>query len=98
MYPCLQTHGHQVYGVRTTSSWDNEVGAVGYRNNATKGIAVDNQPEGMYMVCDGKVYNEWCCFDYGNAQTNNSADEAAIMETVYFGNSNFYIISFKSGL
>jgi hypothetical protein len=80
-------NGHPVYGVRTTSSWDNEAGAVGYRNNATKGIAVGNQPEGMYMVCDGKDYNEWCCFDYGNAQTDMVADAEAIMETVYFGKS-----------
>lgn len=82
-----KVNGYQTYGVRTTSSWDNEGGAVGYRNNLTKGTAVDNEPEGMYMVCDGKVYNEWCCFDYGNAQTNNTADEPAIMETVYFGSS-----------
>jgi non-reducing end alpha-L-arabinofuranosidase len=80
-------NGHQVYGVYTTSSWDNEVGAVGYRNNATTGIAIKGQPEGIYMVCSGKHYNQWCCFDYGNAQTDNTADEAAIMETVYFGTS-----------
>ncbi len=82
-----KVNGHQVYGVRTTSSWDNEAGSVGYRNNSTKGIAVKNQPEGIYMVCDGKVYNEWCCFDYGNAQTDMVADAEAIMETVYFGKS-----------
>jgi hypothetical protein len=80
-------NGYPAYGVRTTSSWDNEVGSVGYRNNKTTGVAVKNQPEGIYMVCSGKVYNEWCCFDYGNAQTDNTADAAAIMETVYFGNS-----------
>jgi hypothetical protein len=80
-------NGHQVYGVYTTSSWDNNAGAVGYRNNATTGIAIKDQREGMYMVCSGKHYNQWCCFDYGNAQTDNTADEPAIMETVYFGNS-----------
>jgi len=80
-------NGHNVYGVYTTSSWDNEVGSVGYRNNQTTGVATGNQPEGIYMVCDGKRFNEWCCFDYGNAQTDNTADAQAIMETVYFGNS-----------
>lgn len=82
-----KVNGHQAYGVTTTSSWDNETGAVGYRNNSTKGIAIKNQPEGMYMVFDGKTYNEWCCFDYGNAQTDMVADAEAIMETVYFGKS-----------
>jgi hypothetical protein len=82
-----KVNGHQAYGVTTTSSWDNEAGSVGYRNNVTKGIAIKNQPEGMYMVFDGKTFNEWCCFDYGNAQTDMVADEPAIMETVYFGKS-----------
>ncbi|MBN2188884.1 MAG: hypothetical protein JW699_05480 [Chitinispirillaceae bacterium] len=83
----IMVNGHQVYGVYTTMNWDNNVGAVGYRNNATRGVAINRQREGMYMVCGGRHYNEWCCFDYGNAQTDMVADEPAIMETVYFGNS-----------
>ncbi len=83
----IMANGHAVYGVKTTMNWDNEAGSVGYRNNATKNIATGNDPEGMYMVCGGRYYNEWCCFDYGNAQTDNTADVPAIMETVYFGNS-----------
>ncbi|MBN1758190.1 MAG: hypothetical protein JW863_07730 [Chitinispirillaceae bacterium] len=83
----IKLNGYPVYGVKTTMSWDNEAGSVGYRNNATKNIATGNDPEGMYMVCGGRYYNEWCCFDYGNAQTDNTADAPAIMETVYFGNS-----------
>jgi hypothetical protein len=83
----IMVNGHQVYGVYTTMNWDNNAGAVGYRNNATVGVAINRQPEGMYMVCGGRHYNEWCCFDYGNAQTDMVADEPAIMETVYFGNS-----------
>jgi hypothetical protein len=41
----------------------------------------------MYMVVDGKRYNEWCCFDYGNAETNNLDNGNATMEAVYFGSS-----------
>jgi len=41
----------------------------------------------MYMVVSGKHYNQWCCFDYGNAETNNLDNGKATMETVYFGNS-----------
>jgi hypothetical protein len=83
----ITVNGYKVYGVYTTSSWDNDVGAVGYRNNATKGVATGNDAEGVYMVCSGKHYNQWCCFDYGNAQTNNTAKGPATMESVYFGNS-----------
>jgi non-reducing end alpha-L-arabinofuranosidase len=83
----IQVNGHAVYGVYTTSSFDNNAGAVGYRNNNTKGVATGDQPEAMYMVVSGKHYNQYCCFDYGNAETNNMDNGKATMEAVYFGNS-----------
>jgi hypothetical protein len=83
----ITLNGHTVYGVYTTSNFDNTVGAVGYRNNSTKGVATGDDPEAMYMVVSGKHYNQWCCFDYGNAETNNTDDGKATMEAVYFGNS-----------
>jgi hypothetical protein len=83
----IQLSGHAVYGVYTTSSFDNNAGAVGYRNNNTKGVATGDQPEAMYIVASGKYYNQYCCFDYGNAETNNTDDGKATMEAVYFGNS-----------
>jgi hypothetical protein len=70
--------GQKAYGVYIAPG-------TGYRNNATNGVATGDQPEGIYAVVDGVHYNNWCCFDYGNAQTNNRADAPAIMETVYFG-------------
>ena len=39
------------------------------------------------MVVSGTHYNQWCCFDYGNAETDNTDDGNATMEAVYFGNS-----------
>jgi hypothetical protein len=39
------------------------------------------------MVTSGTFFNSGCCFDYGNAETNNTDDGAATMEAVYFGNS-----------
>ena len=83
----IKLNGHTVYGIYTTSNFDNDVGAVGYRNNKTKGIATGDQPESIYMVASGKHYNQWCCFDYGNAETNNKDNGPATMETVYFGSS-----------
>ena len=83
----VKLNGHTVYGVYTTMNWSNDVGAVGYRNNHTKGVATGDEPEAMYMVASGKRYNQWCCFDYGNAETNNKDNGPATMEAVYFGNS-----------
>ena len=70
--------GHAAYGVYIAPG-------TGYRNNNTTGIAKGDQPEGIYAVVDGTHYSNWCCFDYGNAQTDGQADSPAIMETVYFG-------------
>ena len=40
----------------------------------------------MYMVVDGKHYNDKCCYDYGNAETNGKDNgKGSTMEAVYFG-------------
>lgn len=83
----ISAKGHPVYGVYTTMNWDNDIGAVGYRNNDAKGVPGGDEPESMYMLVDGKRYNEWCCFDYGNAERNNIDNGPATMEAVYFGSS-----------
>lgn len=80
-----KVNGHTVYGVYTTGSFDEKIGGVGYRNNKTKGVATGDAPESIYMVASGKHYNQWCCFDYGNAETNNLDNGPGTMETVYFG-------------
>jgi hypothetical protein len=76
----LTVGGHTVYGVHIAAG-------IGYRNNSTSGIATGDQPETQYMVTSGNYYNSGCCFDYGNAETNNKDDGDATMEAVYFGNS-----------
>ena len=83
----IMLNGHAVYGVYTTGSFDEAVGGVGYRNNTTQGVPTGDQPEAMYMVASGKHHNQWCCFDYGNAETNNKDNGPATMEAVYFGTS-----------
>ncbi|MEU7614257.1 arabinofuranosidase catalytic domain-containing protein [Micromonospora sp. NPDC049204] len=75
--------GQKAYGVYIAPG-------TGYRNNNTNGIATGDQPEGMYAVLDGTHYNNGCCFDYGNAQTNAMADDIGIMETIYFGNNKVW--------
>jgi len=78
--------GRAVYGIYTTGAFSPNAG-VGYRNNKTSGVATGDQPEGIYMVASGKHYNQWCCFDYGNAETNTRDNGRGTMEAVYFGSS-----------
>jgi hypothetical protein len=67
-----------VYGLKVTPG-------VGYRNNATTGVAGGSSPEGMYMVTSGTYVNSGCCFDYGNAETNSQDDGAGRMDALNFG-------------
>ncbi|GHH81439.1 alpha-N-arabinofuranosidase [Kitasatospora indigofera] len=73
-------NGNRAYGVFVSPG-------TGYRNNSTNGIATGDQPEGMYAILDGTHYNDGCCFDYGNAETNSRDNGNGTMETIYFGNS-----------
>lgn len=70
--------GHTVYGAYFE-------GGMGYRNDKTSGVATGDNAESMYMVTAGKHYNDKCCFDYGNAETDNDDDGAGTMEAIYFG-------------
>jgi len=76
----LTVGGHPVYAAHFKSG-------EGYRNDTTSGIAKDDEAETVYMVTNGKYYNNACCFDYGNAETDNHDDGAGTMEAVYFGNA-----------
>src|SRR5436189_6220047 len=41
----------------------------------------------MYSVFDGTHFDNGCCFDYGNAETNSRDDGPGTMENTYFGTS-----------
>jgi non-reducing end alpha-L-arabinofuranosidase len=75
--------GNKVYGEH------NAVG-VGYRNNAAVGTATGDNEETIYMVVGGDYYNNGCCFDYGNAETNMKDNGEGTMEAVYFGNCTIW--------
>ena len=76
----LNVGGHPVYAVFIEPG-------MGYRNNGATGLAKGDDPESMYMVTSGKIYNAKCCFDYGNAETDNKDDCDGSMEAIYWGNS-----------
>ena len=72
--------GHKVYGVFIEPG-------MGLRNDDPKGTAVDDQAEGQYWVINGLHFNNGCCFDYGNAETDSRDDGNGTMETTYFGDA-----------
>ncbi|KAH7084847.1 Arabinosidase B [Paraphoma chrysanthemicola] len=76
-------NGQKAYGVFISPG-------TGYRNNKVSGSAVGDQPEGMYAVLDGTHYNGACCFDYGNAETNNLDTGNGHMEAIYYGDNTVW--------
>ena len=75
--------GHQVYGLYVSAG-------VGYRDNSTSGVATGSSPEGMYMVTSGTHVNNRCCFDYGNAETNNNNTGDGHMDAINFGTEAWF--------
>ncbi|HEY1802021.1 MAG TPA: arabinofuranosidase catalytic domain-containing protein [Terriglobales bacterium] len=71
---------HKAYGVFIEPG-------MGLRNDDPKGTAVDDQAEGQYWVINGLHFNNGCCFDYGNAETDSRDDDNGTMETAYYGNA-----------
>lgn len=73
-------NGQKAYGVFISPG-------TGYRNNKVSGSATGDAAEGMYAIFDGTHYNDGCCFDYGNAETNSLDTGNGHMEALYFGNN-----------
>jgi hypothetical protein len=67
--------GHKVYGVAVSPG-------AGYRNDIPKGTAVHGQPEGVYMVTSALNLNSKCCFDFGNAETNDLDNKVGHMDAI----------------
>ncbi len=75
--------GHKAYGIFIEPG-------MGLRWNNAKGTAVDDQAEGQYWVINGHHFNNGCCYDYGNAETDSRDDGDGTMETTYYGNANYW--------
>ena len=82
--------GHEVYGVNISLG-------MGYRDDSTTDIATGNASEGEYAVLDGSHFDNQCCFDYGNAETNNDDDGNGTMEAINFGNETTWGYGSGSG-
>jgi hypothetical protein len=76
--------GHPVYGVYIRPG-------MGYRHPApSAGVAVGDEPEGMYMVTGGVHVNRGCCFDFGNVEAKIHDDGAGHMDAVNFSAKCFF--------
>ncbi len=86
----ITINGQKAYGVQIDSG-------IGYRRDSTSGIATGDAAETEYMVTSSTHVNGGCCFDYGNAETNNDDDGAGTMEAVFFGTINIWTHGTGSG-
>jgi len=70
--------GNKAYGVYVTAG-------VGYRDDDTTDVPTGSTAQDEYMVTSADHVNGGCCFDYGNAETNNDDDGNGAMEAINFG-------------
>jgi hypothetical protein len=85
-----EVDGAKVYGVNISLG-------LGYRDDSTTDIATGNASEGEYAVLDGTHFDNECCFDYGNAETNNDDDGDGTMEAINFGDETTWGYGTGSG-
>jgi hypothetical protein len=71
-------NGHKVYALYM-------VPQDGYRNNKTSGMPTGTAAQGIYEVADGTRIGGACCWDFGNAKTNNCNGATGTMDAMYFG-------------
>jgi hypothetical protein len=86
----VTVNGHTVYGLEISAG-------MGYRDNSTNGVATNGAAEGMYMVTSGTHVNGSCCFDYGNAETNNLDTGNGHMDAINFGTECWFSPCYGSG-
>ncbi len=71
----VTVHGHHVYGIAIGPG-------LGYRDDKAVGTAINGQPEGVYMVSSATRLNGRCCFDFGNAESNDLDNNAGHMDAL----------------
>ena len=84
--------GHKVYSAYFPNPPSLPSGSApsgyGYRNNKTSGMATGSSgAQGVYMVADGTHSGNGCCFDFGNAETNNGSGPTGAMAALNLGTS-----------
>lgn len=73
--------GHKVYALYMNSH-------EGYRNNTPTSAPKGSDPQGIYEVADGTHAGSACCWDFGNASTDNC--NQGTMNALFFGDATFW--------
>lgn len=85
----LTVAGHKVYSVMfpklPTLPAGSAPSGYGYRNNMTTGMPTKTAAQGIYGIFDGTYAGNACCFDFGNAETNNGNGPTGDMAAINFG-------------
>jgi non-reducing end alpha-L-arabinofuranosidase len=68
--------GHKVYSAFI------KPGNCYWHDGSKSGMAIDAEPEGMYMVTSARNTNGGCCYDYGNSETTRAADVGGAMDAL----------------
>lgn len=83
--------GHKVYSMYFPNPPSLPSGSApsgyGYRNNKTSGMPTGSAAQGVYMLADGTHTGNGCCFDFGNAETNNGNGPTGDMAALNLGTS-----------
>jgi non-reducing end alpha-L-arabinofuranosidase len=74
----LTVSGHKVYALYMNAH-------EGYRNNTTKGMPTGSVAQGIYEVVDGKHFGTACCWEFGNATTDNCYGGSGMTNALFFG-------------
>jgi hypothetical protein len=77
----VMLNGHKVYALYMNAH-------EGYRNNMPTDFPKGSASQGIYMVADGTHSGSACCWDFGNASTNNCNQgtmNALFLGTGYWG-------------
>ncbi len=72
----ITASGNNVYGLYMNAH-------EGYRNNNGSGVPKGSDEQGIYEVADGTHAGSACCWDFGNASTNNC--NQGTMNALFFG-------------
>jgi len=95
-YEVPATHSLMVGGHKVYSAWfpnppmlpsGSAPSGYGYRNNKTTGMPTKTASQGVYMLADGTHVGNGCCFDFGNAETNNGSGPTGAMAAINLGTS-----------
>ena len=80
----LSVGGHRVYSLYLKKS------QALWRDGSKTGMAIGNQPQGIYMVTSGTHFGSGCCFDYGNGETKRVYVAGPSMDALNFSNCTIW--------